>query len=154
MERFMESLGKDRRLAERHAVKTPLRLRIRKSEVNEQKVESENVSRRGVFFTTDLQLNEGAVLDLLLEMPEEITGVRAAQWICMGHVVRVVPGEAGTGPRGIGVEFDFYVVSHAAKAQWASGPGIRGPVRPTFDNSQALMNVDMARRLGKPSGTT
>ena len=59
MQRFMESLGKDRRLAERHEVKTSLRLRVRKSSQCEQKVESENISRRGVFFRTDLQLNEG-----------------------------------------------------------------------------------------------
>jgi len=30
-------------------------------------------------------------LDLLLEMPKEVTGVPAAQWLCTGHVVRVVP---------------------------------------------------------------
>ncbi|HWZ97464.1 MAG TPA: PilZ domain-containing protein [Candidatus Dormibacteraeota bacterium] len=153
MERFMESLGKDRRLAERHAVKTSLRLRVRKSDISEQKVESENVSRRGVFFTTELQLSEGTVLDLLLEMPEAITGVRAAQWICMGHVVRVVKGEAESGLRGIGVEFDFYVVSHVAKPQWAPGLGIRGPVRPTFDDVHSLTGGDVAKRLSKPAGT-
>jgi hypothetical protein len=117
-------------------MKTPLRLRIRKSEIAEQNVESENVSRRGVFFTTGLQLKEGTVLDLLLEMPEAITGVRAAQWICMGHIVRVVPSKTTQGQLGIGVEFDFYVVSHATKSAWASGPGIRGPVRPTFGDSK------------------
>ena len=149
----MESLGKDRRLAERHAVRTPLRLRIRKSEVTEQKVESENVSRRGVFFRTDLQLKEGTVLDLLLEMPEAITGVRAAQWICMGHVVRVVPSKATQGQQGIGVEFDFYVVSHVAKPAWASGPGIRGPIRPTFDGAQLSNGPSVALRNDKPPDT-
>jgi hypothetical protein len=142
MERFMETLVKDRRLAERHVVKTPLRLRIRKSELTEQRVESENVSRRGVFFTTGLQLKEGTVLDLLLEMPETITGVRAAQWICMGHVVRVVPSEGVQGQQGIGVEFDLYSVSHVAKPAWASGPGIRGPVRPTFGDSRKLASIE------------
>ena len=144
----MESLVKDRRLAERHVVKTPLRLRIRRSETAEQKVESENISRRGVFFTTDLQLKEGTVLDLLLEMPETITGVRAAQWICMGHVVRVVPSIGSQGHRGIGVEFDFYSVSHVAKPAWASGPGIRGPVRPSFGDSRKMAAIE---RTAKPT---
>src|SRR5215475_2668096 len=130
MERFMESVGKDRRLAERHAMKTPLRLRLRQSEEGELKVESENVSRRGVYFKTDAQLKEGTALDLLLEMPEQITGVRAAQWICMGHVVRVEPAKANNGTRGVGVEFDFYVVSHTATPRWELGPGLRGPIRP------------------------
>lgn len=130
MERFMESVGKDRRLAQRHIMKTPLRLRVRRAESSELKVESENVSRRGVYFKTDMQLNEGTALDLLLEMPEVITGVRAAQWICFGHVVRVESTRTMSGSRGVGVEFDFYVVSHAATPRWELGPGLRGPLRP------------------------
>src|SRR5256885_13155921 len=51
---------------------------------------------------------------------EAISGVRAAHWNCMGHVVRVVPAESENRAAGIGVEFDFYVVSHGAKQQWAS----------------------------------
>jgi len=31
---------------------------------------------------------------------------------------------------GIGVEFDFYVVSHAATPRWELGPGLRGPMAP------------------------
>jgi hypothetical protein len=130
MGRFTESAGKDRRLAERHAMRAPLRLRFRRSEGSEMKVESENVSRRGVYFKTDMQLKEGTVVDLLLEMPEAITGVRAAQWICTGHVVRVEPGKVMNGARGVGVEFDFYVVSHTATPRWELGPGLRGPIRP------------------------
>ena len=130
MERFMESVGKDRRLAERHAMKTPLRLRLRRPDGSELKVESENVSRRGVYFKTDAQLKEGTALDLLLEMPEAITGVRAAQWICFGHVVRVEQGKAMNETRGVGVEFDFYVVSHTATPRWELGASLRGPIRP------------------------
>jgi len=130
MARFMKSVVKDRRLAERHELRTPLRLRVRKPEEREQKVESENVSRRGVYFTTDLPLSEGMMLDVLLEMPETISGVRAAQWMCMGHVVRVERNGHANGLRGVGVEFDFYVVSHTATPKWEQGPGIRGPIRP------------------------
>jgi len=100
-------VGKERRLAERHELKTQVRLRVRRSNLCEQEVKSENISRRGVFFTTDLPLTEGTILDLLLEMPEAISGVRAAHWNCMGHVVRVVPAESETDAVGIGVEFDF-----------------------------------------------
>jgi hypothetical protein len=130
MARFTESVVKDRRLAERHALRTQLRLRVRKAEGREQKVESENVSRRGVYFTTDLPLSEGTMVDVLLEMPETISGVRSAQWMCMGHVVRVERNGNADGLRGVGVEFDFYVVSHTAAPKWEQGPGIRGPIRP------------------------
>lgn len=129
MQRLMEFSGKDRRLAARHRVKAPIRLRTR-SEAGEQRVESANISRRGVYFQTDLALKKGAILDLLLEMPESITGIRAAQWVCMGHVVRVEEAKAPSENRGVGVEFDFYVVSHATTPRWELGPGIRGPLRP------------------------
>src|SRR5438045_9163966 len=121
MERFVESLGKERRLAERHELKTQVRLRVRSSSLGEQEVKSENISRRGVFFTTDLRLTEGTILDLLLEMPEAISGVRAAHWNCMGHVVRGVPAESQNSAVGSGVQFDSYRVSQRAKQQWAAG---------------------------------
>jgi hypothetical protein len=130
MERFMESLGKDRRLAERHLLRVPLQLRLRRLQQREQGVQAESVSRRGVFFTTDIPMDQGTLLDFLLEMPEKISGVRAAQWMCMGHAVRVEPSVAGADAQGVGVEFDFYVVSHTTTLKWESGPGIRGPIRP------------------------
>jgi len=77
-----------------------------------------------------MQLKEGTALDLLLEMPEAITGVRVAQWICLGHVVRIEQAEVRSTRRGVGVEFDFYVVSHTTTPRWEFGPGIRGPLRP------------------------
>ena len=75
MERFLERMDRDRRLSRRHSLRAPLRIRVRKSDVAERCAESENLSRRGVYFATDLPLNKGASLDLLLEMPEEISGV-------------------------------------------------------------------------------
>jgi len=130
MERFVEKLDSDRRLSLRHNLRAPLRVRVRRSEAGEQKAESENLSQRGVFFATDLALSKGATLDLLVEMPEEITGVPPAQWLCTGHVVRVVPIESPIGLTGVGVQFDFYEVSRPERPQWAMGAGLRGPVAP------------------------
>jgi hypothetical protein len=77
------------------------------------------LSQRGVFFATDLELSKGAALDLVVEMPEQITGVATAQWLCTGHVVRVVPMmESTQGGRGVGVQFDFYEVSRPERPQW------------------------------------
>ncbi|GAC1630195.1 MAG: hypothetical protein NVS9B14_00530 [Candidatus Acidiferrum sp.] len=66
----------------------------------------------------------------MLEMPEQISGVRPAQWVCLGHVVRVERENSLREKRGFGVEFDFYVVSHMTSPRWEFGPGIRGPLRP------------------------
>jgi hypothetical protein len=111
MDRFVERFISDRRLARRHNLKAPLRLRIRKSIFAEQQVQIENLSRCGVFFSTDLPLHKGASLDLLMEVPEEIAGIPHAHWLCTGHVVRVVPVTGRLGQNGIAVQFDCYEVS-------------------------------------------
>jgi hypothetical protein len=127
MEHFVDKLDHDRRLSLRHNVRADLRVRMRKFDAGEQRMQSENLSQRGVFFTTDLPLSKGTSLDLLVEMPEQVTGVPAAQWLCTGHVVRVVPMEP-EGKRGIGVQFDCYEVSRPERPRWAMGAGLRGPL--------------------------
>ena len=133
MERFIEKLDSDRRLSRRHNLRTGLRVRVRRSEVGETRAESENLSQRGVFFATDLPLSKGAALDLLVEMPEEVTGVPAAQWLCTGHVVRLVEMDSPRGAHGVGVQFDFYEVSRPERPQWAMRVGLRGPVAAQID---------------------
>jgi|SRR5579859_340832 len=135
------ALLRDRRLAVRHLVKVPIRLHIRRAaNASEHRCESENLSRRGVFFRTDLRLTEGAIVDLLLEMPEEITEVPAATWLCTGRIVRVVPMTPRRGMLGVAVKFDFYEISRSQKSLWAMGSGIRGPVTPKSE-SQAAARV-------------
>lgn len=128
MEHFIDKLERDRRLSRRHNYKTPLRLRLRKFGNTERSEESENLSQRGVFFNTSLQLTEGTVIDVLVEMPEEVTGVRPAHWLCTGHVVRIVNCNPPRGTRGVGVEFDFYEVSRSERPRWSIPVGLRGPV--------------------------
>jgi hypothetical protein len=114
-------------------LKAGLRVRVRRSDTAERRAESENLSQRGVFFATDLPLSQGASLDLLVEMPEEITGVPAAQWLCTGHVVRIVAMDSPKGAHGVGVQFDFYEVSRSERPQWAPAVGLRGPVAPVIE---------------------
>jgi hypothetical protein len=133
MEHFLEKMDRDRRLSRRHSLRAPLRIRMRKSDVAERCAESENLSQRGVYFATDLPLNKGASLDLLLEMPEEISGVPPAHWLCTGHVVRVVPPTSSEERQGVGVQFDFYEVSRSERPQWAMGTSLRGPLLPLVE---------------------
>jgi len=77
-------------------------------------VESENLSKGGVFFATDLALKMGERIELLLKMPREITGVRASEWQCTGYVVRVERVSSLRGQFGVGVKFDCYEASQAA----------------------------------------
>jgi hypothetical protein len=72
----------DRRVSPRHSFKLPLRIRIWKSAIPEQRTESENLSERerGIYPQTE--------------------------WLCSGHVVRTEPFSSPRGKLGVGVQFD------------------------------------------------
>ena len=103
----------DRRGAERHNFKVPLRVRICKSGTPGQRTNSENLSGRGIYFATNSQLSVGTAVEVLLKMPEEITGQPTTEWLCSGHVVRVEPFDSPRGRLGVGVKFDCYEISRA-----------------------------------------
>lgn len=101
----------DRRLAHRFRLNIPLYIRPWKSQAPEQKVESVNVSECGVYFETATPPREGAMVQVRLEMPTEITGHPPDEWRCTGKVVRIhSSGTSGT-LRGVSVRFDYYEVS-------------------------------------------
>ena len=106
----MEVRESERRNSRRHQLKTPLRVRAWKSGPAEQKTESENLSERGAFFATDTPLAIGSAVEVLLRMPEEVTGKPATDWRCTGHVVRLQPLDLSSGKLGVGVEFDCYEI--------------------------------------------
>ncbi len=87
----------DRRVSARHNFKLPLRVRILKSAIAEQRTESVNRSERGIYFPTNSPLRVGTAVQVLLKMPEEITGEPANEWLCSGHMVRI---ESFDSPRG------------------------------------------------------
>jgi hypothetical protein len=103
----------DRRLAHRFRVRIPLYVRAWKSQAPEQKVESVNVSESGAYFETDTPPPEGAVMQIRLEMPKEITGNPTAEWRCTGKVMRVRPVSPSGALLGVSVRFDYYEISRA-----------------------------------------
>lgn len=100
----------DRRSALRFRLAIPLYVREWKTMGPEKKMESVNVSERGVYFETDAPPREGAILQIRLEMPKEITGVTTAEWRCTGKVVGVRPTFPPGGSLGVGVRFDYYEI--------------------------------------------
>src|SRR5271168_1905159 len=111
MDRFIEHFERDRRLVRRHNLKTPLRVHIWKSLAPEENLESEDLSENGVRFATDSAMAKGDTLQMFFSMPESVTGMPATDWLCTGHVVRANPRGEKTC---VGVQFDFYEVSHPA----------------------------------------
>lgn len=109
----MDFFTADRRSSHRLQVKTALRVRIWRSGSGEQRAESENLSERGTFFATDAPLAIGSPVEILLKMPQEITGKPATEWKCTGHVVRLEPSDSPRGKLGVGVQFDCYEIMRA-----------------------------------------
>jgi hypothetical protein len=101
----------DRRLARRFCLAIPVYFRAWKSQAPAQKVESINVSECGVYFQTDTPPHEGAMIQVRLEMPKEITGRPTDEWRCAGKVVRIDPGRSPQGLLGVSVRFDYYEVA-------------------------------------------
>lgn len=101
----------DRRLTHRYGLKIPLRVRLWKSPEAEQHTESVNLSQNGVYFATNSPFREGEAVEILLKMPEALTGEPTTEWRCTGHVVRVDRVDSARGRIGIGVQFDCYEVS-------------------------------------------
>jgi hypothetical protein len=100
----------DRRLTRRVPLSMPLRVRVWKSAIPEQRAESLNISERGVYFATGSHFKEGEQLELFLRMPEEIVGRALTDWRCVGHVVRVQALDASSRSLGVAVQFDRYQV--------------------------------------------
>ncbi|MGD0907093.1 MAG: PilZ domain-containing protein [Candidatus Acidiferrales bacterium] len=104
----------DRRLAHRFRLTIPLFIREWKTTAPEKRVQSVNVSERGVCFETDTPLLEGTMLQIRLDMPMEITGIASVEWRCTGRVMGIRPATSLSAPLGVRVRFDYYEVLRTA----------------------------------------
>jgi len=112
----MEVHPSEKRVSRRYPLKTAMRLRVRKSGQTEWSVESENLSETGTLFSTDVPPLIGSAVEILLIMPQEISGKPTTEWRCAGHVVRFQPGDTAGGELGVGVEFDYYEILRSKSA--------------------------------------
>ena len=106
MQSLADRFPRPQRIARHHPVKTALRVRIWKSTVPEERAESVNLSQRGIFFVSNTAFREGEVVEILLKMPEEVTGEATTDWRCRGLVTRVEAVDSPKGKHGVGVRFD------------------------------------------------
>lgn len=99
----------NRRLTRRTNLAVRLRFWILNSPIPEQRGESVNISKGGIFFKTELTLQRGAAIQLLMKMPRKISGRPPTEWRCTGHIVHVKP-LTSQGSVGIGVGFDCFEI--------------------------------------------
>jgi hypothetical protein len=108
---FFNRVVGERRSAPRHALKIPLRYRVRNS-TSEYASQAENVSEMGIFFEAEQPMPIGTIVHVLLDMPQVTSGRESAPWLCTGHVVRLDEKQADPQmvQRRVGVQFDCFEV--------------------------------------------
>ena len=102
----------ERRAAQRFDLSLPVSIRCADSRQEEHGF-TQDLSARGVYFYTDVCLDEGSEVEITLVMPAEITLSESMPMCCHGKVLRVdKPGlslAAGNPPkRGVAVHFGHY----------------------------------------------
>jgi len=103
--------GKDnlaeRRRSSRHSLRIPLRLRVWGSSGATRDGKSVDISEQGALLETDLPLRVGALLDLRIKLPEEITGQPTTEWRCKSRVIHITLAFSAGYTVKAGVHFDW-----------------------------------------------
>src|ERR1700681_203864 len=111
----------ERRIDTRVNIRVPLKFRaLNNPGSTEQTAESENLSQRGIFFTTIVPLKVGTPVEVALRMPQELAGKAASDVKCVARVVHVRPSSAPGGVSGIGLHIERYEAKASAGERWAS----------------------------------
>jgi hypothetical protein len=97
----------ERRSRQRFELQLPVSLRINGCD-HEEPGFTQDLSARGVYLYTDVQVKEGTAVELTLVMPAEITLAESMPVRCRGKVLRVVEHEPINHKVGIAVELQGY----------------------------------------------
>jgi hypothetical protein len=96
----------ERRSARRFSMMLPLRVRFTSDEtIQEQQGETRDVSFRGLYFTIEAALENGAPIEFVLTLPQQITLAGDVHIRCYAKVLRVEPNN---GRRGVAARIDRY----------------------------------------------
>jgi PilZ domain len=111
----------ERRFDTRVNIRVPLRFRaLNNPGSTEQTAESENISQRGIFFSTNIPLKVGTPVEVSLRMPQELAGKAPSDVRCVARVVHVQASSALGGKTGIGLHIERYEAKASAQERWAS----------------------------------
>jgi Tfp pilus assembly protein PilZ len=111
----------ERRIDTRVNIRVPLRFRaLNNPGSTEQAAESENISQRGIFLSTNVPLKVGTPVEVSLRMPQELAGQMSSDVKCVARVVHVRPSAAPGGMLGIGLHIERYEAKASLRERWAS----------------------------------
>jgi hypothetical protein len=75
---------------------------------SEHQAKAINISTRGVYFATDVILCVGEAVEVLLDMPKRVTGVKAGMRRFAGRVTHIESKNMPQGLSGVGVQLLYY----------------------------------------------
>ena len=111
----------ERRVDTRVKIRVPLRFRALNSPGSaEQIAESENISQRGLYFTTIFPLEVGNSVEIFLRMPQELSSKMSKIVKCVARVVRISIAAHPGGRTGVGLHIERYEATATAGERWAN----------------------------------
>jgi hypothetical protein len=78
--------------------------------------ETVNISAQDAYFVADSRPLAGALMQLVVPMPQEITGKPSTEYCFTGRVVRVQPIPSVDGKWGVAVQFYYHVLHYDKEA--------------------------------------
>jgi len=133
----------ERRVGQRFPYLLPVKVHLPAQSV-EGSGFTQDLSSRGVFFFTEIPLNEGMEVELTLRMPSEITLGESMPVRCKGHVLRIVrpvaasqqdPASTSHAETKIGVAVRIENYEYLAEPSDAAAPRV-APLHPDRDEEQ------------------
>jgi len=113
--------SRERRIDTRVNIRVPLRFRALNNPASlELTAESENISHRGVYFSTNYPFKIGTPVELHLKMPAELVGQTATEVRCIARVVHVQPDSFLGSKAGVGLRIERYEPAAILRDRWAS----------------------------------
>ena len=111
----------ERRIDTRVNISVPLRFRaLNNPGATDQAADSENISQRGIFFSTIVPLKVGTPVEVSLRMPQELAGRPTTEVKCVARVVHVRPSTTPGGMLGIGLHIERFEAQAMVRERWAS----------------------------------
>jgi hypothetical protein len=97
------------RITPRYKIETPFTFRrIEVPSEGERHAKALDISTRGVYFTTNLAMRVGEVVELLLRMPRQVAGSNSPLRRFVGRVTHVDSNSLPQGQSGVGVHLLYW----------------------------------------------
>lgn len=107
----------ERRCAPRFIMRIPISIRLPEAEASAEIIaETMNISRCGIYFSTDQILQKNTTVKILMKLPREVTLGYSKKCLVTARVAHVQPHGSTPGRSGVGVHFLYYEIAESPAA--------------------------------------